>query len=102
LKTSKILLTACVVAWIVAIFTGRVVREHVAASFGAIVAVMVWNRIDSRGKGYQFRLKGPGGSELSVQSDGGGQPGEDGGRPGKGEGGPGEGMPPDDGTQPGP
>jgi hypothetical protein len=70
MKTSKVLLTLCVIAWIVAIFTGRVSADHVAISFGAIVAVMVWNRIDSRGKGYQFRLKGPGGSELNVRMDG--------------------------------
>jgi hypothetical protein len=61
-------LALTVLSGLVLLFMGRFQDVHSAAVYGALLAVLVWNRIDSRGAAYKMTLKGPGGSEVGLES----------------------------------
>jgi hypothetical protein len=63
--TSKLLLIAWILFGVVLLWQVKI-DSNALVLYLAVLAVLVWNRIDSRQKGYNISLKGLGGTSLSV------------------------------------
>jgi hypothetical protein len=64
-------LSLTVLSGLVLLFMGRFQDVCSSAVYGALLAVLVWNRIDSRGAAYKMTVKGPGGAEVGLESSSG-------------------------------
>jgi hypothetical protein len=64
--TSKPLLIIGLLVGVVALFMGTLENVNSLIGYLGMLLIAVWNRIDSRRRGYTFSLAGPGGSALKV------------------------------------
>jgi hypothetical protein len=66
IKTSKILLAVTGVAGLALLFMEKLKDPPSAICYGVILAIFLWNRMDSRNHPYSFKIKGPAGIELNL------------------------------------
>jgi hypothetical protein len=57
-----------VVIGLVLLFMQRLENPYSAVTYIVVMGILVWNRIDSRGKAYKFSVKGPGGTEVKLEA----------------------------------
>jgi hypothetical protein len=71
LRTSKLLLLVWLLAGGFMLFAVDVTL-HLLILWLSGLAALVWNRVDSRARGYRFSVTGPGGAGLSLSARGAG------------------------------
>jgi hypothetical protein len=65
IRTSKLFLFLWTAMGLILLWSGRTGRNDLII-YLSVLAVLVWNRIDSRRRGYSMTLKTLGGTSLSV------------------------------------
>jgi hypothetical protein len=70
MRTSKIALLGWTALGVWLLLNGELGSEKLAI-YLAVLGVLVWNRIDSRKRGYRVSLSGLGGAKMSVEVGGG-------------------------------
>jgi hypothetical protein len=66
IRTSKVLLVGWIVVGATVLLTSDLTSNH-ALIYGLTLVAVVWNRIDSRTKGYRLSLSGPGGVAVKLE-----------------------------------
>jgi hypothetical protein len=68
MKTSKIYLFIWLLLGIALLIFTKISTNHLVLYLTGLV-VLLWNRLDSRGRAYKFQVHGPGGSRITLSAD---------------------------------
>jgi hypothetical protein len=68
MKTSKLFLFIWLLLGIALLIFSELSTNHLILYLAGL-AILLWNRLDSRGRAYKFQVHGPGGSRLTLSAD---------------------------------